>query len=449
LEIPSQQNSLFTKALAAPLALSRLTSGQTIKVQVVEPSTGKNEAVLRLGKQLFVVNTKLQLTTGETLKVNVERSNTRLLLTLPKPAQASNITNPTLLQLLPKQTPVHQYQQALLNLTSSLNKDALNTSNLTHNAPNINALKRLGTSILQSLPTGQSLGSASTLKAAVNHSGLFLESQLSNQVSLGLLNNKTPKNTPALKTINTTQTPFINALPVASSPINPIDLKANLISIIHLLKNWPKTNLSTPSLNTTKAPVESLKGTSQWGSRPLLTPPLTSGHQPDTSAKAGPNQLLEGKIKDVLTKAEGALSKLTINQLVSSTSENASPRQSWQIEIPFFNGQHVDSLFLLIEREQRSKQTEEEPSKWTVSLEMNPGNLGLIKSKLTLQNNRLSSSFWTEKQNTRQLIQQHLTLLKRNFNRINIQADELHVSQGPGPELQKVKPNTKIFSEKA
>ena len=449
MEIPSQQNSLLIKALAAPLDLSRLTSGQTIKVQVVEPSTDKNEAVLRLGKQLFVVNTKLQLTTGETLKVNVERSNNLILLTLPKPAQASNITNPTLLQLLPKQTPINQYQQALLSLTSSLNKETLNTSNLTNNTPNINALKRLGTSILQSLPTGQSLGSAPTLKAAVNHSGLFLESQLSNQVSLGPLSNKTPNNTPALKTINTTPTPFINALPVASNPINPIDLKANLISIIHLLKNWPKITPSASSLNTTKAPVENLKGTSQWSSRPLLTPPLTSGHQPDTPTKAGPNQLIEGKIKDVLTKAEGALSKLTINQLVSSTSENASPRQSWQIEIPFFNGQLVDSLFLLIEREQRSKKTEEEPSKWTVSLEMNPGNLGLIKNKLTLQNNRLSSSFWTEKQNTRQLIQQYLTLLKRNFNRLNIQADELHVSQGPGPELQKVKPNNTIFSKKA
>lgn len=448
MEIPSQQNSLLVKALTAPLDLSRLTSGQTIKVQVVDPSAGKNEAILRLGKQLLVVNTKLQLTTGETLKVNVERSSNHILLTLPKPAQATNITNPTLLQLLPKQTPIHQYQQALLSLTSSLNKEALNTSKHTNNASNIYTLKRLGSSILQSLPSGQSLGSASTLKAAVNHSGIFLESQLSNQVSLGPLSNKALNHTPALKPLNTTPTPFINALPVGSSPINSIDLKANLISIIHLLKNWPKISPSPSSLNTTKPPVENLKSTTQWASRPLTTP-LTSGHQLDTSTKTGQNQLIEGKIKDVLTKAEGALSKLTINQLVSSTSENASPRQSWQIEIPFFNGQFVDSLFLLIEREKHSKQTEEEPSKWTVSLEMNPGNLGLIKNKLTLQNNRLSSSFWTEKQSTRQLIQQHLTLLKRNFNRINIQADELHVSQGPGPELQKIKPNNTIFNGKA
>lgn len=448
MEIPSQQNSLLIKALAAPLDLSRLKTGQTVNIQVIEPLTHKNEAVLRLGKQLFIVSTKLHLTAGENLKVSVERSNNNILLTLPKPPPAANITNSTLLHLLPKQAPIHQYQQALLSLNSTLNKETSTISSNTNNASIINALKRLSTSSLQSLPAAKSLGIASSLKTAVNHSGIFLESRLSN-----LLNPNTPKsdtlqNTPPLKAINSTPTPFIKALPVGSSSINPIDLKANLISIIHLLKNWPKTTQVASYSNLIKPPIDNLSGLTKSVNRPL-TLPLTSAHQPGTPTKVDPNQLLEGKIKDVLTKAEGALSKLTVNQLVSSTSENPSPRQSWQIEIPFFNGQLIDSLFLLIEREKPSKETEKESSKWTISLEMSPGNLGVIKNKLTLQNNRLSSSFWTEKQNTRQLIQEHLALLKKNLSRINIQADELNVCQGPGPELQKIKTNNKIFSEKA
>ncbi len=444
MEIPSQQNSLLIKALAAPLDLSRLRTGQTINIQVVEPLAHKNEAILRLGKQLFIASTKLHLTTGETLKVSVEKSNNYILLTLPKPAETTNVTNSTLLQLLPKQAPIHQYQQALLSLASTLNKETLNIT------PNINALKRLTTSVLQSLPAGKSLASASTLKTAVNHSGIFLESRLSNLVSrpIGPAKSNISQNTSALKAINNTTMPFMTTLPTGSGSIDPIDLKANLISIIHLLKNWPKSRQVASSFNPTKLPIETLNSTTKLIDRPL-TPPLTTGHQLNALTKADPNQRLEGKIKDVLTKAEGALSKLTINQLVSSTSENTSPRQSWQIEIPFFNGQTADSLFLLIEREKPSNKTEKAPPKWTVSLEMNPGNLGFIKSKLTLQENRVSSQFWTEKKNTRQLIQQHLTLLKRNLNRINIQADELHVSQGPGPELQKIKPNNKIFSEKA
>ena len=166
--------------------------------------------------------------------------------------------------------------------------------------------------------------------------------------------------------------------------------------------------------------------------------------------QASAAQLFDQQIKALLNKTEGALSKITLNQLASSNIDNSTGRQTWQIEIPFLNQQATESVFLKIEQEDPSrKKTNETNPQWVVSLEMNPPKLGLIKNKLTLQNHQISSHFWAEQLETRQLIDRHLNTFKEQLNRANLKTDSIQLQEGPGPIMQNNKPSESILSEKA
>ncbi|MDF1690145.1 MAG: flagellar hook-length control protein FliK [Cycloclasticus sp.] len=107
-------------------------------------------------------------------------------------------------------------------------------------------------------------------------------------------------------------------------------------------------------------------------------------------------------------------------------------------------------MFLKIEQEDSpTTQDKDVEQKWTVSLEMNPPKLGLIKNKLSINNQQIDANFWAESPETKNLIQRHLSLFKEQLTRANLQPERIQVSNGPDPVIQPVKPSTSILSEKA
>ena len=124
-------------------------------------------------------------------------------------------------------------------------------------------------------------------------------------------------------------------------------------------------------------------------------------------------------------------------------------RQALQLEIPFYNGQTEEALFIKIQQDDASSKTNEIDNKWTVSLEMNPPNLGRIKNKLTLQGEHISSSFWAENQQTGNLLKSHLSILNERFKASSLVTKSLDVQTVIEPDLKKNTFISSSFSEKA
>jgi len=443
LEIPSNLNISLPTTAKTDLAINKLQQGEQILVKVVEQLPSKTTTILQIGKQLVPVKTDITLSPGQTLKVIVEKAQGELTLKLPPKLQLSSILDTSLRQLLPKQMPVAEFQQPLAKTLSSLQQLTSQTPNqetqqhenrqgrpksLLNNQ--LIQLKRISNNIIQSLPTHQQISTAKGLKAAINNSGNLLEATLLQTLVEKKLS--TPQIT-NLSRLQLTQTSEQQA------PIQ-VDLKANLSKLIKLLKAWPKLG---PSI----AQHDSMVNTSKQQG---MVKPQINQHTPPQQSPTVLPQVLENQVKDLLNKTEGALAKITLNQLASTNTESSASRQTWQIEIPLFNNQQADSIFLKIERElSHSKTAHQGEQAWTISIEMTPPKLGLIRSKLSLLDDQVSSNFWAENEGTRTLIQQHVDLLRKQFQRVNLHANHIQVQQGSGASFQEIKPRNNLLSEKA
>jgi len=405
LEIPSNQPVTSLEVNSPPLNLKNIKTGQHFYAEVISQSLSKQEIVLRLGNQLLNVKSSVNVATGQTIKVLAEQTPSELILKIPPPINQTESINKFLRLLLPKQAPIHEFQLPLNQVLASLNKQLFPAVEGQTNSSRAQQaeIKHLAANIIKELPNHNSIVNTAGLKKAIQNSGVFLESNLRQAISSG---------TPVIAEQLLQQAKHIDA-------IQPPDLKANLVKLIQLLKNWP-TSPHTKQLAATKR----------------VTPAL----------------LLDAQVKALIEKSEGALSKITLNQLASTNTESSTStsRQTWQIEIPFLNNQQQESIFIKIEQEgSNNKKQRKNDRIWCVSLEMSPPKLGVIKSKLIFEGQKVSSTFWTDSIQTRLLIQQHLSLLEEQFKRAGIDLEKAHVQQGSGVSIQKAKPSTPILNEKA
>ena len=461
MEIPTNPSSPILDAGKVSVAINKLQTGQSLQATVIEKLPNKTDVILRLGSQLVQVKSDIPVTVGQSIKVLVERTATELILKAQPPNQQTSIINTSLRQLLPKQSPVNEFQQPLIQVFTRITKQTITTaSSVSADLPSqLLQIKRLTRNILQSLPSQKNIITTEGFKKALQNSGVFFEAKLQQ----ALADSKTTSNNPISNPKNlfkaspgqaqsTQNTSTTTLSPKSQQPLVTIntDLKANLIKLIHLLKAWPKASQFASQATSTQQTPPQLPLAKP--AAPLQTFSSTASQttaQPQNSAQLAA-QALDSQIKELMSKADGAISKLSLNQLASSNAESNTTRQTWQIEIPFLNQHASESVFLKIQQEEPSDKLSKKADKqWTVSLEMNPPKLGLIKNKLTLNNQHISSSFWAESAETRELIHQHLSVFKDQLFRANLKPEKIQVRSGSGPTVQETKPNAPILSEKA
>lgn len=463
MEIPKNPITPLLDQVKLDVKIDKLQTGQTLHAKVVEILPSKTDVILRIGNQLLSVKSDIPVNVGQTLKVLVEKTTSELILKVTPPVQQAKIINANLRQLLPKQTAVNEFQQPLRQILEYINQQSTKITAPLQEAvltSKLAEIKQITTNIIQALPNQKKIITVEGLKNAIQNSGVFLEPKLQkflveNRAILTTLVNTTKA---VYITKAQAQQPIkdptqLNIPSKNNNPIEPtrIDLKANLIKLIQVLKSWP-TSTSQPvtstSQQTTPTPQQALTNIQV----PQLKTVIQAQQQQAASATSSQAAILnfDQKIKELLTKTEGALSKITVNQLASSNTEGSPARQAWQIEIPLFNSQSPESIFLKIEREDsNNKESKETELQWTVSLEMEPPNLGLIRNKLSLKNEHINSSFWAENNQTRVLIKQHLDILRAQFHRANLKPESIQVQTGLGPTIQTLTTSSSILSEKA
>lgn len=435
MEIPSNSILSTIKSTSLSPALEHLKNGQQLNIKIIDQSPSSKETIIQLGNKLYRATTNINLSIGENIKVEVQKSSATLTLNIKQPQQNLDIISPSLRLLLPKQSSIELFQQPLKQLNISLDKRLLGKTLNTSDSPLVQ-LKILTEKIIHNTPNKQLLSTASGFKNALQNSGLFLETHLKQAISqktdLPATSNTVKPldqrhNIPTAQALLTLSDQLKSTDTRSNTPIQ-LDLKANLIKLITLLKNWPTQQQSSKD--------ESSLAKHQQNSR---TTHQTANQLPSN---------IDSQVKELLLKAEGSLAKTTLNQL-SSLAEQTPNKQVWQIEIPFYNNQIDETIYIKIEHEKNSRKAKEDQTQWSVSLEISPPKLGLIKNKLTLNGQQINSQFWTENSKSSSLIREHLDLLKDKFIKANLIPKTIDIQNNQGPIFQTTPSAQSILREKA
>lgn len=422
-----------SSASSSSSPLENLKTGQELYAKIVENIPSKNEVIFQLGNKLVRASSNATSTLGQTVLVQVERKTGEIILNVKQQTHSPNFINSILRHTLPKQLPIQDFVSPLKELNRNINTSY--STALSTNA-SIKQFSTLTNEIIRTSPTINSLSTANGIKSAIQNSGVFLEHNVvqtitkpaatANNALIDVVNKKPEQLLTSLNNQALLTTKMGNDL----SKVTSVDLKANLVKLISILKSWPGINPSNAGL------AKSIKSE--------LTQ-LSKQTQLQTNSAS---QKLHLQVQDVLNKVEGAVAKITINQLANASSDTAV-RQALQLEIPFYNGQSEDALFIKIQQDDTPNKTKQIDNKWTVSLEMNPPNLGRIKNKLTLQGEQISSSFWAENQQTGELLKRHLNMLHERFRVSKLTPTSLDVQTMIEPDLEKNTSMTSNFNEKA
>lgn len=286
---------------------------------------------------------------------------------LPLPARTEEAILPKVLrEFLPKQADIGE----LIKFWEGLSR------NPDTNPPD--SIRFAMDSLIAALPEKTQLFTADGLKKALLESGLFHEAQLAAQLTSG--------------------TPF---------PGN--DLKARLLHLLSVVRAaMPRTAEET---SAAKFPENS----------PAQPSPLQTGND---------HALPEMTILDRLAlKAEGALAKITVDQLASQPQDGGPA--ALQLTIPFTDGNYQDSARLFITPDTSEAFSEDSPSSWTATIELQPPGIGKFNARLVWNGSRIEATMWSDREETGALMRGYCELLRARLDQAGLETGNITVLNQP------------------
>ncbi|NOQ81636.1 MAG: hypothetical protein GQ548_03820 [Methylophaga sp.] len=110
-------------------------------------------------------------------------------------------------------------------------------------------------------------------------------------------------------------------------------------------------------------------------------------------------------------EVEGVHNKLQLNQLnMLKEPESSSTVASWLFDIPIKDKQALDLLHVHIEQQRKQSEAEDDDV-WNVKLRLDTQNLGPVQATVTLHNEDVKIVIRAEREESAQLLEEHLTLL--------------------------------------
>ncbi len=124
-------------------------------------------------------------------------------------------------------------------------------------------------------------------------------------------------------------------------------------------------------------------------------------------------------------QVESSLAHLQQQQL-HHLNEAQAGRPLWTLELPIRDGQDIDLFELRIEEDASSANSEEADKKiWNLTLQFDLQGLGKVKAHVKMQNEHISTRFYSENPQTLALFNQHLEYLRNRFNYNGLQVDSI------------------------
>ena len=342
------------------------------------------------GSQLSL-ETPLALPVGSLLSAQVQGNQALNFLPL-----SSRLDQLVLSQQLALQ---HNRQGSLEGLLGAL-------QNLRSNSQAPEGLRTSIDKLFSSLPDASQLSTAKGLAAAIENSGVLLESKLLN------------------------------------SPNQPLgnDLKANLLRLItQLLPNLP-IGMPLAAVSPGGALAQAIPALA----RDLLNSLGKASNRQQALNFPLPSRLLqamegEADLEALLKLAAAAISRLQTHQLSSLAQSQVGPDgnllTTWQLELPMRNQQELVPLQLKIQRDERNTQDKPEMKEtlWKVELAFDLDPLGPLQVQAQLHHSRFSSQLWAERGSTVELIAGQLDHLRQRLNEAGLQVGDLACQQGTPP----------------
>lgn len=373
--------------------------GQLLRAVALTP-TKDGHAHLRIGTQTVQARMSMPVRAGQHLELRVVSLEPQPVLRLLIP-QAADPIAAAIRQALPRQLTLGPLLANLRELAQTERQSV---------PPQ---LLRNIQQLLVHLPRLSGVPTASQLRAAVLSSGVFLEATLG------------------------TGNPDSTALAT--------DLKANLLRLLTVLRNWSGLGAGTADTrapgvqNTgrTAAPAQPPAAANPTSETP--SPPMENTNPTPSDPAAPALALVDNPLtihSTLQRQTEGALARLQLNQLASIPHHDSQP-SAWHMELPIqgANGE-FDVWRLHIRREEPDERrgAPAGPPMWSVTLAFDLPALGPVQAQVSVGGESVSTVFWTDRPSTRALFEQHLEDLRRRFQNVGLTINHVACRQGtPAP----------------
>jgi hypothetical protein len=350
MQIPPQA---LTVTLAMPASQGPAwRPGQVIEALVIRSDPGRQQAEVRVGDLRLTLDLPVRTVEGSRLTLQVVSGGARPVLNLlgqsapmPAPPVPSPSTPPALATWLSSLFPAQGRQTPLLASLAWLTGQRGRMEALP--APVRAALEQA----MHQMPTPEQVSRAQGLRQAVTESGLFHEA------SLALL--------------------AANAAGASSAPA--ANLKSALLSLAARLRAHTGGPQALPRIRPLEIPPP------QPG-----TPPTAQQRVEASLARLGCDELME----TLRARTESALARLVLHQW-SATESADNGRHRWLMELPLRNGDGVDLVHLLMEKEPKRPASHEEPA-WRAELALDLPGLGPLHIHVSVSGDRVQTRFWAE-----------------------------------------------------
>lgn len=175
-----------------------------------------------------------------------------------------------------------------------------------------------------------------------------------------------------------------------------------------------------------------------------LRPSAPAPEQAPTARNSGGDSLLNQLVRLI----EASVSRIQLQQAAALPTEEG-PRQAWQLDLPIQLPGETHEAMLRIERETAGKDNDGAAT-WAVNLAFEFDTIGTLQTRIALAGERISATFWCDRDNTRQIVEMRLPGLKEAFEAQGLEVVHLAGVRGepPKPLIRIPMPDT-LLDERA
>lgn len=412
---------------------------------------------------------------GQVLKIEVAKdASLRILETLSAPPKTNaELISQGLRQALPLQKDLSPLQQSIAPLLNNLATLPAVLSRLNPNGDNkvLLQLQQRISELLLKQPSPEQLLNPKTLKQTIfNNSGLLEAKLKAVAQQLPPRASTNDKAEPPPLRVQLSQNPVLNK---RTEQLVAKDFKAQLIKLARelapLLSRPTTSNTNSTQAETqliTRIIQSSVTGfsTQPHTNSPLpgkpISPPQTidlpelllnsqlknmflqTGVRVDNNQTTAPRESMDLAISTLLRQVAASIAKLQSNQFSVLSNQQGGPDNpmlnSWHVEIPVLMQGQFRPVQLQIDEERAPEQPEDskQSHQWKVTLGFDFEGLGEFYATLKIIEQRVSTTFWSERPQTLQRIQKELDRLKGALKSIGLEVNQLDCRKGTPPLKQ-------------
>lgn len=170
----------------------------------------------------------------------------------------------------------------------------------------------------------------------------------------------------------------------------------------------------------------------------LLAPELAQKQQAGKPANAAElvararESAGDGLLSRLIRLIEGSVARVQLQQTAAMPLDD-SPRQAWQLDLPIHLPDETSEAMLRIQRESSEREDTGTPT-WSVNIAFQFDTIGTLQCRVALAGDRVSTTFWCDREQTHQRVEGRLPNLRRALEAQGLEVVHLAGVLGDPPE---------------